>query len=169
MTGEDEALDDGGGAHARAAVDDELRRVEQALWERLLEVRAPRAGDAPGDGVERLRVAAPALGDCPRRGLAAAMAKLDAEVDRLVASAALDEEQAEFIKEQIRLYPDKISAELKRAGAAETAAGKPSGAEALLHATAKAMVASGDAKDENEAIVKLGGALTSPSKNESGT
>lgn len=86
------------------------------------------------------------------------IAKLDAEVARLEAATDLDGEQAEFLREQIRRYPDKISAELKRANAAEISAGKPTGAEALLQATARAMVAGGQAKDENEAIAQLGGA-----------
>ena len=56
-------MEDGAGRDARAAVDDELVRVEQILWQRRLVLEEAIAGarNPPGDRVERLDLAAPAF------------------------------------------------------------------------------------------------------------
>lgn len=84
--------------------------------------------------------------------------KLDAEIARMESQGELDSAQAELAREKVRQYPTEIEADLRRAKAAERAAGKPSSGEVtgrIFESTVKAMVKS-EGITEDEARARLG-------------
>lgn len=64
--------------------------------------------------------------------------ELEGKIEKMVADGKLTAEQTEYWKEKARLYPEEVRADLMRAQASVTSAGKPTGAEAMFTATAAA-------------------------------
>lgn len=103
--------------------------------------------------------------------------RLEADIGRLRTQGQLDEANAALIGEKAKLYPEEVriglmNAQSSRISANAAAQNARSGAQRaatdaakaneepaqlrIMRATAKAMVASGKAKDENEALAMLG-------------
>lgn len=191
----------GQGVNAASAV--KQREYERKVQERQLGQTDTRIGlDQQRVDLERERVdETKKTGDVQRKKIQQdianneklmpkTIAKLDAEIDKMVADKGLTGQQEAFWRERARLYPEEIRADLKRAQAslksaeasqlsAEASmrsAKKPTGAEALFVSTATAeanrVAKKGTPEWEkafNEAKAKLGSEYFGKSSSTSAT